>query len=112
LLPKYLPGFVQLQPRQSAPRAIQAAPLQRFAGIRFYLVSMMLAIDLDDELSRYAGEIGEVRTNLMLPAKLDAAHAMRAQQFPARLFSSTGISAKLSCALNFFAHSPSPSLSP
>jgi len=34
--------------------------------IRFDLISVMMAIDLDDQLSRHAGEVGEIWPDWML----------------------------------------------
>jgi len=40
-------------------------------------ISVMLAIDLNDELPRYAGEISKVVADWMLAAKFDATHTNR-----------------------------------
>ena len=46
------------------------------------LKGMMLAVDLDDELSGQAGEVGEVGADRALPAELEAAEAAIAKEFP------------------------------
>jgi hypothetical protein len=43
------------------------------ARIRFDLESMVVAVNLDDELPRHAGEIGKVRTDRMLSTELGPA---------------------------------------
>jgi hypothetical protein len=42
----------------------------RSSRIGIYLESMMITIDLDDQLSRDAGEVCEVGANWMLPPEL------------------------------------------
>ena len=54
----------------------------RSASIRFNLKGMMIAIDLDDEPSRDAGEVREVGTNRMLSAELRAGDTTCPQKFP------------------------------
>jgi hypothetical protein len=44
----------------------------RATRIAVDLKRMMIAVDLDHEPPRYAGEVGEVRTDRMLPAKFSA----------------------------------------
>jgi len=80
--------------------------------IRFYLVSVMIAVDLDDQSFRGAGKVGEVRANWMLAAELDAFHAVRPNQFPADTLGAAGIASQLSCSRGLSTHSPSPRLSP
>jgi len=44
----------------------------RATGIAVDLKGVMIAIDLDHEPLRYAGKVGDVRTDRMLPAKFRA----------------------------------------
>src|SRR5882757_2484986 len=78
--------------------------------IRFRLVSMVIAINLDDEILRCAHEIGEVRPNRMLSAELNTLHSMRAYQLPAQAVGSAGIASQFSCSLRLPTHAPSPRL--
>jgi hypothetical protein len=59
--------------------------------IRFDLVSVVIAINLDDEILRCAGEVGEVRANWMLAAELHALHSVRADQLPAQALGAAGV---------------------
>ena len=54
----------------------------RSARIGLDLKRMMIAVDLDHEPPRYAGEVCEVRTYGILPPELRAAYAAIPQQFP------------------------------
>jgi hypothetical protein len=80
--------------------------------IGFYLLSVMVTVDLDDQSLRGAREVGEVWANRMLAAELDAFHSMRAYQFPTEALCATGIASKLTCSLRLPIHAPSPHLSP
>jgi hypothetical protein len=44
----------------------------RATSIRFDLKGVMLAVDLDDELPRYAGKVGEIRPDRMLATEFYA----------------------------------------
>jgi len=66
---------------------------RRSPHIRFDLISVMMAIDLDDQLSRHAGEVGEIWPDGMLTAELDALHSVCTDQLPADAFGATGVSA-------------------
>jgi hypothetical protein len=44
--------------------------------IRFHLVSVVIAINLDDQSFRGTREVGKIRANRMLAAELDAFHPM------------------------------------
>jgi hypothetical protein len=80
--------------------------------IRFYLVSVMIAVDLDDQSFRGAREVSEVRANRMLAAELNAFHAMSPDQFPVDALGAAGIASQFSCSLGLSNHAPSPRLSP
>lgn len=47
------------------------------------LESMMIAIDFDNNLQRYAGEVGKVRADAMLPPELKAMQATPSKKLPA-----------------------------
>jgi hypothetical protein len=80
--------------------------------VRFDLVGVMIAVDLDDKSFRGTGEVGEVRPDWMLAAELDALHSVRAYQFPADALGAAGITSQFSCSLGLSNHTPSPHLSP
>jgi hypothetical protein len=72
---------------------------RRSSSIRLNLKRMMVAVDFDHELARYAREVGEVRADGMLTAELGAADAARAQEFPHLAFGLTAVATELSCSL-------------
>jgi hypothetical protein len=66
--------------------------------IRFTLESVMLAVDLDNQLASHAGKVRKVRTNRMLSPEFQSAHAMSTQKFPYFLLRETIGQAKVSLA--------------
>jgi hypothetical protein len=72
----------------------------RSARIGLDLKRMMIAVDLDHESPRYAGEVCEVRTYGILPPELRAAYAAIAQQFPDLTFGPAAIAAQFSCSID------------
>src|ERR1700733_12735790 len=62
--------------------------------VGFDLIGVMLAVDLDYELSGNAGEICEVRTDRMLTPKLHAEPPI-AEQLPTNSLCTAAIAAKL-----------------
>jgi hypothetical protein len=73
---------------------------RRSARIGPDLKSVMIAIDLDHQLSRYAGEVCEVGTNGILPAKLCLSDAARSKEFPDLAFSTAAVAAEFTCSLS------------
>jgi hypothetical protein len=59
--------------------------------ICFHLVSVVIAINLDDQSFRGTREVGKIRANRMLSAELGALHSVRADQFPAQAFCAAGV---------------------
>ena len=72
---------------------------RRTPRIRFDLVSVMVAVDLNDQPFRWASEVGEVRANGMLAAELNAFHAVRTDQFPAEALCAARIAPEAACPL-------------
>ena len=69
----------------------------------------MIAVHLDDELSRDAGEVGEVGTDRMLTAKLGAANPASAQELPDLAFGETAVATEFTCPIGvvvFAGHYP------
>jgi hypothetical protein len=60
--------------------------ISRSLCVRGDLIVVMFAVDLDDEFARDASEVRKITADLMLSAKLDSIHAMRANEFPANAF--------------------------
>jgi hypothetical protein len=56
---------------------------RRASIIGVNLESMMIAIDFDNDLERYAGEVGKVRTDRMLPPKFEPMQATPSKKLPA-----------------------------
>jgi len=71
-----LNDFIRPKPNDAPTFALYR---RRSSRICFDLEGVMIAIDLDDKFSRYAGEISEVETNRMLPAEFCAADTARPQ---------------------------------
>ena len=83
------------------------------ARVRLDLMGMVLAVDFNNEPLRYAGKIGDVSTNRMLAAELDAAQSTITQHFPANAFGTAAVTSKIPGSLDpVRAHAPSPNLSP
>src|SRR5262245_42771095 len=82
------------------------------SSVRLDLVGVEISIDLDDQAFRYASEVGEVRSDRMLAAELDAFHSVSADQFPTDFLCATGIAPELTCLVRLSTHAPSPNLSP
>jgi hypothetical protein len=57
------------------------------------LESAMVAVDLDDELSRDTGKVREVGTDGMLPTEFGATNATTPQEFPHLLLGAAAVSA-------------------
>jgi hypothetical protein len=74
--------------------------------IGFDSIVVMLSVDLDDEPVRKAGEIGKIRIDRMLAAKLDAFHAVRTDQLPENPLCWTGVAAQFPCSLRPPGHGP------
>jgi hypothetical protein len=68
------------------------------ARIRLDLEGMVVAIDFDHQFSRYTGEIGEVRTNGMLPPELHPADAAISQELPDLAFRAASVAAQVACS--------------
>ena len=63
------------------------------------LKGVMIAIDLDHDFPRYAGEVREVGANCMLATELRAAYAARSEEFPNLAFSAAAVATELTCPL-------------
>jgi hypothetical protein len=72
----------------------------RPASIRFDLKGVMIAVDLDHQLSRYAGEIGEVWADRILPPELRPADAATSQEFPDLALGATAVASEVACSLS------------
>ena len=71
-----------------------ALPRSGATPVYFDLKSMMVAVDLDHELSRYAGKICEVRTDRVLSAELDAGQAAIPKKLPNRALRSAAVASQ------------------
>jgi hypothetical protein len=71
----------------------------RATSIPFGLEGMMIAINFDHELARYAGEVREVGANRMLSAELRSAHAAIPQELPHLALCSTTVATEFTCPL-------------
>jgi hypothetical protein len=95
--------LVRSEPNGVPPEALHK---RRPARIRFDLIAVMVAVDLNDKLVRNTGEICHVRTDRVLSPIFDALHTVGADQFPANAFGITGISAQFPCSLRLPGHGP------
>lgn len=66
----------------------------------------MVAIDLNDERARHAGEIGKVRPDGMLTPELRAIHATIPKNLPADPFGAAAIAAQFSGPRRLVLHNP------
>ena len=97
------------------PRYTPSVPFHRRRAsiIGVNLESMMIAIDFDNDLKRYAGEIGKVRTDGMLPPEFEPMQATPSKKLPADSLRAAAIATQFSGSRSrFVLHSPSPNLSP
>ena len=81
----------------------------RATRISLDLKRMMIAIDLDHELARYAGEVCEVGTDRVLTSELDAADAAISQEFPDLALGATSVATEFTCSIGvvvFSGHNP------
>jgi hypothetical protein len=60
------------------------------------LKGMMLAVDLDDELSGQAGEVGKVGADRVLPAELEPAEATIAKKLPNLVLGTAAVAPQVS----------------
>jgi hypothetical protein len=70
---------------------------------------MVVAVDLDHELSRYAGEIREEGADGMLSTELHAVDAAISQEFPHLAFGAAAVATEFACSIGvvvFSGHRP------
>jgi len=70
---------------------------RRPTSICLDLKRMMIAVDLDHEFPRYAGEIRKVWPDRMLSAKLCSADAVSSQQFPDLALCAAAVATEVAC---------------
>ena len=71
------------------------------------LKSVMIAIDLDDELLRGTSEVREVGPDWVLTPELHAIHSMGAQELPDDLLGPSAGAPQVSCPISsFFSYDP------
>jgi hypothetical protein len=70
----------------------------RSTSIGLELQVMVLAVDLDHESSRYAGEVREVRTYWMLSSKFDASDAAVTEELPYLTLGPASVAAQTACS--------------
>ena len=73
------------------------------------LKRVMIAIDFDHEPPRYAGEIGKIAADRILPPKLRPADAAISQKFPDLAFCAAAVATKVACFVGivvFSGHNP------
>jgi len=58
----------------------------------------MIAVDLDHEFSRYAGEVGEVGADGVLSAKLCVSDAARSKEFPDLALGAAAVATEIACS--------------
>ena len=58
---------------------------------------MLIAFDFDHEFSRYAGEIGKIAADGMLPAKLCPADAAISQKLPDLALGTAAVAVQVAC---------------
>jgi hypothetical protein len=68
-------------------------------GVRFDLKGVMIAVDFDHELPRYAREIRKIRANRVLTAELGVADATRSEKFPHLAFGTATVATQFTCSL-------------
>ena len=59
------------------------------------LKGVMIAVDLDHDLPRYAGKVGKVRSDGMLPAEFRTAQAAIPEKFPNLTFGPAAVAAQV-----------------
>ena len=64
---------------------------RRASIIGLNLEGMMIAIDFDNDLERYAGEVGKVRTDGVLPPEFEPIQAAPSKKLPADSLRATPI---------------------
>jgi hypothetical protein len=67
--------------------------------IRLHLVSVVVAVDLDDQSFRSAREVGKIRSDRMLATELEAFHPVSTDQLPTKLLGAAGIAPELTRSL-------------
>ena len=70
------------------------------ARIRRDLESMVIAIDLDHQLQRYAGKVGEVGADGVLSAVLRPADAAVPQELPDLALGAAAVAAQVACSIS------------
>jgi hypothetical protein len=89
-----LHDFVRAEPNDAPAQALHH---RRTPRICLDFVSVMIAVDLNDQPFRLAGEVGEVRSDRMLTTEFDAFHSMRTDQLPTDALCAAGIVPELTC---------------
>ena len=71
----------------------------RTTCVRFDAKGMMIAVYLDDEPARYAGEIRKVRADRMLSAELHAVNSSRTYELPDLVFGAAAVASEFTCSI-------------